>query len=431
MMTHNGPFGLKARRGLVATAVLLAASCASGPHSPLSPTAAPAASQGTPGISPQMETRFEGFLQDFRGEALSAGIDGGLYDRALGQVRLNPRIEQLNAAQPEFSKPVWEYLDSAVSAARIADGKAALVANAALFDRLEATYGIPRQVIAAIWANESNYGRFMGSFNLFEALATLAFEGPRTAYARPQLLAALKVAQSGPFDPALMKSSWAGAFGQTQFIPTSYLAHAVDFDGDGKKDVWTSPGDALASAAQLLANAGWQRGEVWGVEVKLPPGFAYEDADLDIIKPMAQWRARGVTTVAGASLEGGQPGAIILPGGAGGPAFLVFNNFRVVLKYNAATSYGLAVCLLADQLVGGNGIVAPWPRAEQALSRSQRFQLQQDLKTLGYDPGSIDGVIGRQVRAAIRDYQKSRNIAADGFATVSLLAQVAGDVGAR
>lgn len=431
MMTQNGPFGLKARRTLAAATVLLVASCASGPDNPLHPTAAPAASQGSADISPQMETRFEGFLRDFRVQALAAGIDGGLYDRALGQVRLNPRIEQLNAAQPEFSKPVWEYLDSAVSAARIADGKAALLANAALFDRLEAAYGIPRQIIAAIWANESNYGRFMGSFNLFEALATLAFEGPRTAYARPQLLAALKVAQSGPFDPTQMKSSWAGAFGQTQFIPTSYLAHAVDFDGDGKKDVWTSPGDALASAAQLLANAGWQRGEVWGVEVKLPPGFAYEDADLDIIKPMAEWRARGVTTVAGASLDGDQPGAIILPGGARGPAFLVFNNFRVVLKYNAAVSYGLAVCLLADRLVGGNGIVAPWPRAEQALSRSQRFQLQQDLKTLGYDPGSIDGVIGRQVRAAIRDYQKSRNIAADGFATVSLLAQVAGDAGGR
>lgn len=423
MMTQNGTFGLKARRGLALASVLLAASCATGPDTAAPRHMPPTASQGLPEMPPQLETRFEGFLRDFRVQALSAGIDGALYDRALGQVRLNPRIEQLNAAQPEFAKPVWDYLDSAVSPARIADGKAALADNVALFDRLEAAYGIPRQIIAAIWANETDYGRFMGSFNLFEALATLAFEGPRAAYARPQLLAALKVAQNGPFDPAMMKSSWAGAFGQTQFIPTSYLAHAVDFDGDGKKDVWTSRGDALATAAQLLANSGWQKGDVWGVEVKLPPGFAYAQADLDIIKPMAEWRARGVTLVAGGGLVGEQQGAIILPGGAHGPAFLVFNNFRVVLKYNAAISYGLAVCLLGDQLVGGSGIVAPWPREEQALSRTQRFQLQQNLKSLGYDPGTIDGVIGRQVRAAIRGFQLNQNLAADGFATVSLLAE--------
>jgi membrane-bound lytic murein transglycosylase B len=376
-----------------------------------------------------MESRFEGFLRDFRTQALAAGIDGALYDQALGHVTLDPRIEQLNAAQPEFVKPIWQYLDNAVSDRRIADGEAALAANADMFAQMEAQYGVPRQILAAIWANESDYGRALGSFNIFQALATLAFEGPRTAYARPQLIAALKVAQEGPFATGTMFSSWAGAFGQTQFVPTSWLAHAVDFDGDGKKDLWNSPADALASAAQLLVDYGWQRGQRWGYEVKLPADFPYAQADLDIVKPLSDWRALGVTTVAGASLPDDQPnGAIILPAGGRGPAFLLFGNFHAVLRYNAAISYGLAVCLLADRLEGGAGVVASWPRDEQPLTRTQRFQLQRDLKTLGYDPGEIDGVIGRNVRAALRQYQMARNLPADGFATVSLLERMEGEV---
>ena len=422
-MAENGTFPIWARQTAAGCLLLLAAACATPRHGPVAPApVAPPPPVGPVEITPQLESRFEGFVRDFRTEALAAGIDGALYDRALGRVTLNPRIEQLNAAQPEFSKPVWQYLDGAVSPARIADGKAALANNADMFARLETQYGVPKEIIAAIWANESDYGRVLGNFNIFEALATLAFEGPRTAYARPQLLAALKVAQTGPFAPGTMFSSWAGAFGQTQFVPTSWLAHAVDFDGDGKKDLWNSSGDALASAAQLLVDYGWQRGQRWGYEVKLPANFAYEQADLDIVKPLSDWRAAGVTLVSGGELPADQQnGAIILPAGARGPAFLVFGNFNAVLKYNAAVSYGLAVCLLGDRLSGGEGVIAPWPRDEQPLSRTQRFQLQQDLKTLGYDPGAIDGVIGRNVRAAVRQFQKARSLPADGFATKALL----------
>jgi membrane-bound lytic murein transglycosylase B len=429
-MADSGTFRKGARQGLALGLILLAGACATSQRKPAVPPPAPAAPISAPIVTPQMESRFEGFLRDFRAQALAAGIDGALYDQALGHVTLDPRIEQLNAAQPEFVKPIWQYLDNAVSAKRIADGQAALAANADMFAKLEAQYGVPKEILAAIWANESDYGRAFGNFNIFQALATLAFEGPRTGYARPQLIAALQVAQQGPFATGTMFSSWAGAFGQTQFVPTSWLAHAVDFDGDGRKDLWNSAGDALASAAQLLMNYGWQRGQRWGYEVKLPANFPYEQADLDIVKPLSDWRALGVTTVAGAALgEDQQQGAIILPAGARGPAFLVFGNFNAVLKYNAAISYGLAVCLLADRLGGGAGVAASWPREEQPLSRTQRFQFQQDLKTLGYDPGEIDGVIGRKARAALRDYQKARNLPADGFATQSLLNRMDSETG--
>jgi membrane-bound lytic murein transglycosylase B len=428
-MAAKGTFVKGARRGLALGLILLAGACATSQRKPAAPPPPPPAIPPAPTVTPQMESRFEGFIRDFRAQALAAGVDGALYDQALGHVTLDPRIEQLNAAQPEFVKPIWQYLDNAVSAKRIADGQVALAASADMFAKLEAQYGVRKEILAAIWANESDYGRVLGNFNIFQALATLAFEGPRTAYARPQLLAALKVAQQGPFATGAMFSSWAGAFGQTQFVPTSWLAHAVDFDGDGKKDLWNSAGDALASAAQLLVNYGWQRGQRWGYEVKLPANFPYEQADLDIVKPLSDWRMLGVTDVTGGVLgEDQQQGAIILPAGARGPAFLVFGNFNAVLKYNAAVSYGLAVCLLADRLAGGAGVVTPWPRDEQPLSRAQRFQLQQDLKALGYDPGEIDGVIGRNVRAALRAYQKARHLPADGFATQSLLSMMDSEI---
>jgi membrane-bound lytic murein transglycosylase B len=374
------------------------------------------------GVTLEQETAFETFLRSFRAEALAAGIAPALYAQALGHVTLDPRIERLNAAQPEFTRPIWQYLDSAVSARRVSDGQAALAANAQMFAKLEERYGVPKEILAAIWANESDYGRVLGDFNIFQALATLAFEGPRTAYARPQLLAALKVAQQGPFATGTMFSSWAGAFGQTQFVPTSWLAHAVDFDGDGKKDLWNSPADALASAAQLLVDYGWQRGQPWGFEVKLPADFPYAQADLDIVKPAGDWRALGVTTISGDVLSDDLPdGAILLPAGARGPAFVVFANFHAVLKYNAAISYGLAVCLLGDRLAGKPGVVASWPREEQPLTRAERIAFQQDLKMLGYDPGAIDGIIGRNVRAALRQFQAARGLPADGFATKALL----------
>lgn len=386
---------------------------------------APDGDVGQPALQPDASTRFLSFLRDFRAEAIAAGIPGDLYDRATARIALNPRVEQLNLSQPEFVRPVWAYLDSAVTDTRVNRGRDLIGMNAELFARLQQTYGVPREVITAIWGMETAYGANLGSFNLFEALATLAYEGPRAAYGRRQLIAALKIAQTEGRDPSTMTGSWAGAFGYTQFVPTTFLERAVDGDGDGKRDLWGSPADALASTANYLSRSGWKPGETWGEEVLLPADFAYENADPEIRMPVADWSAKGVRKLNGEPLsESSEPAAIFLPAGARGPAFLVRENFYAILKYNFATSYALAVSVLSDRLKGAQGISGSWPRGDEMLSVRQRITLQEGLNTLGYDAGDTDGVLGRRTRAAIREFQKARGIPADGYATSSLLTRI-------
>ena len=238
----------------------------------------------TPRMAPREDAHFYEFLDDFREQAIEAGIKPAIYDRAMSGVSLNNRVQELNEHQPEFSRPIWDYLDDAVSDWRIAKGEDVLAANAALFERLEKKYGVPRETLAAIWGMETGFGQSLGSFNLFEALATLAYEGSRKDYGRSQLLAALRIAQTEHLDPKDMMGSWAGAFGHTQFVPTTFLDHAVDGDGDGKRDVSNSLADALASTASYLKDSGWREGASWGGEVLLPKDFAYENADPDIRK---------------------------------------------------------------------------------------------------------------------------------------------------
>jgi membrane-bound lytic murein transglycosylase B len=364
-------------------------------------------------------------LRDFRPEALKQGISAQTYDRAVQGISLNAKVEALNLAQPEFVRPIWDYLAGAVSEQRVTRGRARLAVNAELFGRLNETYGVPPEILTAIWGIESAYGASQGGFNLFEALATLAFDGPRAAYGRREFLAALKIADQEKRDPATMTGSWAGAFGSTQFTPTTFLAHAVDGDGDGKRDLWNSPADALASTANDLKQSGWQPGASWGEEVQLPPNFPYELADFDIRKSDAEWAGLGVGLPGGAALPpGAAQASLFLPAGHRGPAFLVRDNFNVVLKYNFATSYALAVCLLADRLKGDAGIAGAWPRDEVPLDQTQRVALQQGLTALGYDSGGTDGVLGRRTRGALRDYQKARGLAADGFATLEVLARI-------
>ena len=286
--------------------------------------------------SPQ-DLKFQAFVRDYRQTALAAGIRGETYDAAMAHVTRKQSIEDLNLYQPEFSRPVWLYLDSAVSDRRVSDGQQALAANLQMLTSLEAKYGVPKEFLVSIWGNESDYGRGSEPFNMFDALTTLAYDGPRVDFARPELIAALRIMQQQHFDPAAMTSSWAGAFGQTQFVPSTFLAHAVDGDGNGVIDLWHSSADALASAANVLSDAGWQRGNAWGYEVRLPSGFAYEQADVDLTKPVAEWRRLGVKTVLGAELpKMEENGAIYLPAGARGTAFMVFDNFKVLLKYNNA-----------------------------------------------------------------------------------------------
>jgi membrane-bound lytic murein transglycosylase B len=383
--------------------------------------------------SPATEDQaFAGFLKDFRATALMAGIPAEIYDAATRNISRNQRISDLNLNQPEFSTPIWFYLDTAVSAQRIADGRALLVGDADILTRISGKYGVAKEILVSIWGNESDYGRSMGGYNMFAALATLAYDGPRTSYARPQFLAALRMMQRQNYAASAMTSSWAGAFGQTQFVPTTFLNEAVDGDGDGKIDLWTDVADALASTANVLSNAGWSDGKPWGYEIALPSGFAFEDADLDTAKKVAEWAKRGVKPVAGGELPAAdEPASIYLPAGARGPAFLVFPNFKTILHYNNAASYALAVCLLADQLKGAPTVAAQWPRELQPLSRDERVALQSSLLKLGFDIGNADGLIGSKSRAALRAWQKAHAVPADGYATQELLTRIAMEARAK
>ncbi|HXL98759.1 MAG TPA: lytic murein transglycosylase [Rhizomicrobium sp.] len=374
------------------------------------------------------DVKFAAFVHDFRDTAIKAGIAPATYDAAMANVRRNADVEQANLQQSEFVKPVWSYLDTAVSPDRVMHGQQMVASYGASLAAAETRFGVPKETLVAIWGMETNYGTAMGNFNMFEALATLAYDGPRTEFARKELLAALRMEQQQKLDPSQMISSWAGAFGNTQFVPSAFLAHAVDGDGDGRIDLWHSPPDALASTASLLADAGWERGNPCEYEVTLPAGFDYALADGESAKPIADWKKLGVTRATGAALlKSEEPAAIYLPAGARGPAFLVFDNFKTVLLYNNAASYALGVCLLADAIAGRAPVAAGWPRDEIALTQDDRIAFQTDLKALGYDVGDIDGVLGHKARAALRLYQKAHGLPADGFPTQAILGRIGMD----
>jgi membrane-bound lytic murein transglycosylase B len=397
------------------------------PAPPAAPLPAP-----KPETPEQMDATFHAFLRDFRGDALRQGVRGETYDRATAGLTPNARVHALNESQPEFVRPVWDYLAGAVSDFRVMKGREALDANKRMFDTIEARYGVPREILAAIWGLETAYGQNQGSFNLFQSLATLAYDGPRQDYGRTQFIAALKIAEAEHIDPATMTGSWAGAVGHTQFIPTTFLSSAVDGDGDGKRDLWNSPTDALASAAAYLKRSGWQEGVGWGQEVLLPDHFPYAQADLDKRKSEAEWATMGLRTATGEALKGGALSeAVFIPAGARGPAFLLTKNFDAILAYNNATSYALAIGVLSDRLRGASGIIGSWPRDEQPLKRTDVIALQEGLEALGFSVGGVDGVLGRMTRDAVRAYQAAHDLPADGFATTGLITRILNERGVR
>lgn len=341
---------------------------------------------------------------------------------AFAGVSVNDEVVRLDGRQAEFTKPIWEYLDGAASPARIETGAAKRVALAPTLTSIEKTYGVDADIVLAIWGMETNYGVNRGSIPVIESLATLAYEGRRRDFAEGELLAALRILQAGDVAPGNMLGSWAGAMGHTQFMPTSYLTFAVDFDHSGHPDIWgASPTDALASTANYLAKRGWKRGQPWGMEIRLPQGFNYASADQANRRPVADWNDRGVTTLAGKPLPNYGNAAILAPAGARGPAFVVYDNFFVIKTYNNATSYALGVAYLGDRIGGGGPIVATWPRDERELSRTEKVELQQRLTALGYDTGSQDGVIGPNTINALRAWQSSQGMTPDGFATAAIL----------
>jgi lytic murein transglycosylase len=386
---------------------------------PAAITSAPPAQAPTEDVS--REQAFARWVADFSAGARAAGIADETLHAALEGVRFLPRVVELDRAQPEFTRPVWDYLDRAVTPQRITLGQARLAQVRDAADAAAKRHGVPGEILVAIWGLESHYGANFGDIPTIDALATLGFDGRREKWARSQLLAALKIVQNGDIDRAHMVGSWAGAMGHTQFLPSTFLAYAEDADGDGRRDIWGSLADVMASTANLLARSGWQAGQPWGVEVLLPAGFDPARADAALRQSAGQWAAEGVQTIDGAPLPALADAAVLLPAGARGPAFLVGANFRALLRYNNATSYALAVGLLAQGLAGGPGVRAPWPRDLQPLSRSQLLALQTALNDLGFASGPPDGLMGPATRDALRAYQRSAGLPADGFPTLDLL----------
>ncbi|RAW09048.1 lytic murein transglycosylase [Halomonas elongata] len=384
-------------------------------------TAESAAPTAEAPVSEAQEADFETWLANFRRQARGEGIDEATLARALDGLRYRPRVIELDGSQPEFVRPIWEYLDSAVSASRVKKGRERLAEYRDTVRQMSERYGVPGEVLVAIWGIESSYGDYLGDFSTLEALATLAYDGRRRDFARGELLAALRIIEAGDISPERMKGSWAGAMGHTQFIPSSFLAHAVDGDGDGRRDIWNSIADVLASTANYLDEAGWREGEPWGTEVSLPQGFDYTLTEPDIRRSSAEWAAAGVRSRDGHALPDFASASVIAPAGAQGPAFLVGHNFRVILRYNNATSYALAVATLSDAIAGRDGIQGEWPREQPALKRSEVREMQQLLDARGFDVGTPDGILGPNTRRGLRAFQREIGVTPDGFATKALL----------
>jgi lytic murein transglycosylase len=345
--------------------------------------------------------RFETCVASIRAEAVKAGVRPSLVERALGDVAFDEKAVRFSRSQPEYKTPVWEYLTLLVDAPRIAQGKAMLEKHAALLKRLHRTYGVDPYSLTALWGVESDYGGEKGEFFLPHALANVACARKNGAPFRRELIAALRLVQKGDLDLDELQGSWAGAFGQTQFIPSTYARVAVDHDGDGRRDLIRSTPDALASAANYLKKAGWRDGVPCGFEVKLPANYAGPKGR-KAKAPLDAWKKRGVTLPSGKPLSGAGAYGLILPAGKAGPAFLVSRNFDALHAYNASEAYALAIGHLSDRLRGKGGFSKPWPTDDLGLTRAQRKELQQLLADRGYYKGPVDGRVGPMTNAAIR-----------------------------
>ena len=350
----------------------------------------------------QDQAAFDACLSGLRPAAAAAGINQATFDTYATTVVPDMAVLDLLDAQPEFTTPIWDYLAALVDQQRVDDGQAMLKTHAAILAQVAQQYGVDAQTVVAVWGVESDYGKTFGKRPLLTSLATLSCFGRRQAFFRGEFFATLKLLQSGDLKPEGLTGSWAGAFGHTQFMPTTYQRIAVDGDGDGRRDLVGSIPDALASTANYLKRAGWRTGEPWGYEVKLPAGFDASLAGRKNKRPLNDWIARGVTRIDGTPvLPADTQAGVLLPAGAKGPAFLVFRNFDAIYSYNAAESYALAIATLSDRLRGGAALVTPWPTDDPGLGRGERKQLQQLLLARGHAIGEADGMIGTLTRRAI------------------------------
>jgi len=371
---------------------------------------------------------FDAWREDFAGRAIASGRSPRVVQTMLSNAAPDPRVVQADQNQPEFVRPVWDYIDRAVSAKRIADGQLARAENAAVLSAIQAKYGVDADIIVGIWAIETSYGKATLSYDAVSALATLAAEGRRRAQFEGYLIALMQMVERGYAGPADLKSSWAGALGQPQFMPDVYLVDAVDWDGDGRRDIWTNTGDALASIANYLVRRGWSPGDPVFDEVRLPPTIDFALAD-GTMRSVAEWEGFGIVRSDGgvwSAAARGLQAQLFLPAGREGPALLLFQNFRAIRAYNPSDRYALSVALLARGFAGRSGISASWPKHQGALQRADMIELQQLLAAKGYGAGGVDGLFGSNTRRAVRAYQQAEGLPADGWPTRVLLDRIRG-----
>jgi membrane-bound lytic murein transglycosylase B len=377
-------------------------------------------------------TDFALWLEGVRKEALTRGISQATLDRVLTGLQPIPRVIELDQRQPEFVDTFLDYLDRRVTPARVEEGRRQLQQQHALLAEIQRRYGIPPDVLVALWGMETNYGGYLGDYPVPAALATLAFDPRRSQFFREQLFAALAILDAGHVTPEAMKGSWAGAMGHLQFMPSTFIAYAVDADGDGRKDLWQSLPDAFASAANYLRRMGWRSDELWGREVRLPEGFDWEQARPNVTRPVNAWSAMGVRQADGSPLPRSElSGAILVPQGHKGPAFLVYPNFNLLMNWNRSISYALAVGLLSDRLRGLPELRQGQAARHERLTRQQVVDLQRQLDALGFEPGEADGVIGTRTRMALKAFQRSVGLPADGYPSPEVMARVRAEASSR
>ena len=369
--------------------------------------------------------RFQSCVKSFWPAAKRAGVTWDTFERATAGITSDQEVIESAKYQPEYKKPMGEYVERAISPKRLAMGQQKLIEYGPLLDAVEAKYGVDKHIVLAIWGVESNYGTNKGDKQVIQSLMTLACSGVKAKFARGQIVSALKILQHGDTDPAHFNGSWAGAMGHTQFIPTTYSAYAVDFDGDGRRDIWDTIPDALGSTAAYLKKSRWIPGQTWGYEVTLPKSYTAKSYKRGTSRTLASWQKAGIARVNGQPFpRPGDKAQLLSPDGRNGPSFLVLNNFRSILRYNQADSYALAVGQLADRLAGYGPFVQSWPTSEKRLSMEQRMELQRHLIALGHLEGDVDGIVGSGTLEGVRSYQRAKGMPVDGYPTQTILKQL-------